>query len=93
MNLNKLIEFVKDIFFGISDGIKSRTIDTIEAELKDMEGAFGLLLFGSLIGMPIFSSFVGVSLLPYIEREIITMLSRSKMLDDFASYWFEIADI
>ncbi len=93
MKLNELLEFFKDLFDGIREGIRERTVDTVEAELKDMEGAFGLLLFGSIMGMPVFSSFVGASLLPYVEREVIIMLSKSRMLDDFASYWFEIADI
>ncbi len=93
MRLSDFFRSAREFFDGIKEGFKERTVDAVEAELKDMEGAFGLLLFGSVMGMPVFSSFVGISLLPYVEREVIIMLSTSRLLDDFASHWFEIADI
>lgn len=93
MKLNNFIKAIRDLFEGLKEGIKERSVEHIEDELKDLEGAFGMLLFGSLIGLPLFSSFISISLLPYAEREIITMLSRSRFFDDFASFWFDMADI
>ena len=86
MNLKALLK-------GILEGIKSRSIDVVEEELKEMEGAFALLLLGSLIGLPSPPSFVGLSLLPYLERELTIALSRARYTDDGAAFWFEIADI
>jgi len=93
MKPSDFVKILKGLFDGLKEGIKERSIEHIEDELKDLEGAFGMLLFGSLLGLPLFPSFVGISLLPYAEREIITMLSRSRFFDDFASFWFHMADI
>ncbi len=86
MNLKALLK-------GILEGVKSRSIDVVEEELKEMEGTFALLLLGSLIGLPSPPSFVGLSLLPYLERELTIALSRTRYIDDGAAFWFEIADI
>jgi len=93
MNFNEVIKIFKQTFSGIKEGVKEKSIDHIETELKDLEGAFGMILFASLMGFPSFSPFISISLLPYSEKEIITMLSRSKFFDDFAAFWFDLADI
>lgn len=86
---NSLLRTLK----GILSGIEERSIGVVEEELKEMEGAYALLLLGSFIGVPSPPSFVALSLLPLLERELVVALSRSRYIDDTAAYWFEIADI
>ncbi len=93
MSLRDLVAFLRKTADGILQGIKDRSVDVLEEELKEMEGAFALLLLGSFIGLPSPPSFVGLALLPYMERELIVALTRSRFIDDPAAFWFEIADI
>ncbi len=73
-------------------GFLSRGTDAIEAELKEMENAFALITTGALSGMPAPPSYMGIKLLPYMEREMRVMLSRCSTLDDQFAQWFSILD-
>ncbi len=73
-------------------GFADSATTVLEAELKEMENTFSLVMVGSLVGLPAPSSFVGVALLPYMERELMVMLSRSQGLDDKLAEWFGVLD-
>ncbi len=93
MKLSELWDALKQVLSGIAGGIADRSVEVIEDELKEMEGTFALLLLGSFLGLPSPPSFVGLSLLPYLERELVIALSRSRFIDDAPAFWFELADI
>lgn len=77
----------------LGEGLKRRSTDILERELEDMENGFALLTFGSIIGFPILPSYIGLSLLPYLEREVLVMLSKSESLDDKLAEWADLADL
>lgn len=85
----KILDALKAFFQGFRD----QTVDTIEKELSEMEGSFALLVFSSLVGLPSPPPIVGLSLLPYMERELYIMLAKSQSLEDAWSVWAGIADI
>ncbi len=78
---------------AFSQGFRERAVDTIEKELSEMEGSFALLLYSSLVGLPSPPPLVGLSLLPYMEREISIMLAKSRHLDDIWALWADLADL
>ncbi len=78
---------------ALAEGIKGRGTGVIESELKEMENVFALLVSGSLSGLPSPPSFVTLGLLPYIERELRVMVSRSERMDDPFERWIDIVDL
>jgi hypothetical protein len=54
----------------------------IEFELKELENIFSLLILGGFVGMPSPPVPIALELLPYMERELTIMLSRSDMASD-----------
>ncbi len=93
MRSSKLFDHFLEALRGFSKGFKERTVDTIEKELFEMEGSFALLVFSSLVGLPSPPPLIGLSLLPYMEREFSIMLAKSSDLKDAWSVWADLADI
>jgi hypothetical protein len=85
---NKILEASRLFARGFSDSATK----AIEAELKELENTFSLVMVGSLVGLPAPASFVGVAVLPYMEREIMVMLARSQGLDDRLAEFFGVLD-
>jgi hypothetical protein len=54
----------------------------LEFELKELENIFSLLILGGFVGMPSPPAPIAIELLPYMERELTIMLSRSDMAQD-----------
>ncbi len=75
-----------------AQGLRERSTSALEAELKELENAFALILLGALTGMPAPPSYLGIKLLPYMEREIRIMICRSETLGDIFADWFDILD-
>jgi len=84
MKLQSIWQFLKD-FEG---GIRSRSTDYIELELREMENILALLLVGSFIGIPSPPSSISVKLMPYIMREMYVMGSRARDMDDISGQIF-----
>jgi hypothetical protein len=77
----------------LGEGFKRQSTEVLEKELEEMENGFALLTLGSLVGLPILPSYTCLSLLPYLEREILVMLIKSERLDDKLAEWADLADI
>ncbi len=86
------IEKIKESFLLFARGLRERSTGALEAELKELENAFALVLLGALTGMPAPPSYLGIKLLPYLEREIRIMICRSESLNDIFADWFDILD-
>lgn len=80
MKLQPVRQFLKD-FEG---GLRSRSTEYIEFELREMENIFSLLLVGSFIGIPSPPSDISVRLMPYIVREMYVMGRRAGDMDDIS---------
>ena len=86
------LEKIKESFVLLAKGFRERSTSALEAELKELENAFALILLGALTGMPAPPSHLGIKLLPYLEREIRIMICRSETLNDIFADWFDILD-
>jgi len=91
--LSELAKRLLEALRFFSQGFRERAVDTIEKELSEMESSFALLLYSSLVGLPSPPPLVGLSLLPYVERELSIMLAKSRHLDDAWAVWADLADI
>lgn len=83
----------KAVLEALWQGFKGKSVDSIKDELHEMEGAFGLLLFGALTGLPAPPTHLSIALMPYLEHELLIMIYKSSKLDDRFVRWFDIADI
>lgn len=61
---------------------REKATGMLEFELKELENIFSLLVLGGFVGMPAPPGPISLELLPYMERELIVMLSRSDMALD-----------
>ncbi len=77
----------------LGEGFKRQSTEVLERELEEMENGFALLTFGALVGFPILPPYMGLRLLPYLEREILVMLAKSERLDDKLAEWADLADL
>lgn len=84
---------LKEALRAFLRGFATAGTDALEAELKEMENVFGLLLAGAMVGLPAPPQYIGLRLLPFIEREMIVMLRRVERSDDLLADWFSILDM
>ncbi|MCK4388009.1 MAG: hypothetical protein KAW00_04470 [Dehalococcoidia bacterium] len=84
MKLQSVWRFLKD-FEG---GLRSRSTDYVEFELREMENIFSLLLVGSFIGIPSPPSNISIKLMPYVVREMYVMGRRAGDMDDISGEIF-----
>jgi len=87
------ISRVMEILSLLSRGFRHGSVSATEAELREMENAFALVLTGALTGMPAPPAYIGITLLPYLERELNVMMSRSLWHDDRLSEWAGMVDL
>ena len=88
-----MLKNLKENLKAFIEGFKEQSTSVIELELHEMENAFALVCFGSLMGMPSPPSYLGMALLPYLEHEIKVMIFKSERLDDRFSEFFDLSDI
>ncbi len=91
--MKKLIANIKEGLSLFAQGFKETSIEHIERELSEMEHGFCLIILSSLTGICSPPPFIGLSLLPYLEPEIETMLKKSKNLDDKLAQWSDLVDL
>jgi hypothetical protein len=80
VKLHSIWQFLKD-FEG---GLRSRSTEYVEFELREMENIFSLLLVGSFVGIPSPPSNISIRLMPYVAREMYVMGRRAGDMDDIA---------
>ncbi len=61
---------------------REKTTDMLKFELRELENVFGLLVIGSMIGIPSPPPGISMRLLPHMLREISVMTTRARDLDD-----------
>ena len=60
--------------FEISDRVaRGKAVETLEAELGEMETVFSLLVLGAFVGLPSPPMQISLDLMPHMERELIRM--------------------
>jgi len=61
---------------------RERATGLIEFEEKELENIFALLILGGFAGLPSPPSPIAIELLPYMEKELIMLLSRTDLAQD-----------
>ena len=61
---------------------RDKATGMLEFELKELENIFLLLIVGGFVGLPSPPAPVAIELLPYLEKELGIMLSRSDFSAD-----------
>jgi hypothetical protein len=74
--------FLSKAFRVIRQINRDKATGMLEFELKELENIFLLLIIGGFVGMPSPPAPVALELLPYLEKEIAIMLSRSDLSND-----------
>ncbi|PIE32897.1 hypothetical protein CSA56_13765 [candidate division KSB3 bacterium] len=70
------------MFLGMRTMFREKTTDMLKFELRELENVFGLLVIGSMIGIPSPPPGISMRLLPHMLREISVMTTRARDLDD-----------
>ena len=82
MRFEEKIKNLLKFFRGLEEGFRSKSVDFIQIEKRELENVFSLLLFGSYIGMPAPPTFLSLELLPYVARELYVLGSTAERSDD-----------
>ena len=86
MDRNDIGLFLRKAWHVIAQVQRGKASDMLEFELKELENIFGLLLLGGFLGFPAPPAPIALELLPYMERELSIMMSRSDLsLDPLGS--------
>ena len=73
---------IKDVFNTFAQVNREKATGMLDFELKELENIFALLILGGFVGLPSPPSPIAIELLPYMERELIVLLSRSDLSHD-----------
>jgi len=80
--------------FKTTDAVmRSRAVETIEYELGELDNIFGLLVLGTLIGIPSPPIHITMELLPLMNRELNLMLEKISTAQDPLSDLFSVLHI
>jgi hypothetical protein len=80
--LDSIKAFFKEAYVVVRQVNRDKATGMLEFELKELENIFLLLIIGGFVGMPSPPAPVALELLPYLEKEIAIMLSRSDLSND-----------
>lgn len=80
--VNKILRKVKRAWQIMGQVNRERAVGMLEFELKELENIFALLILGGFAGLPSPPSPIAVELLPYLERELTILLSRTDLSQD-----------
>ncbi len=61
---------------------REKATGLLEFEVKELDNIFALLILGGFAGLPSPPSPIAIELLPYMEKELIMLLSRTDLAQD-----------
>ncbi len=82
MKPRRAIDNILKFFEGFREGFKSRSVEFIKIEERELENIFSLLLFGSYIGIPAPPAFLSLELLPHVAKELYVLGITAERVDD-----------
>ena len=82
MKFHKIINDILKFFEGFSQGFRSRSVEFIKIEERELENIFSLLLFGSYIGIPSPPAFLSLELMPHVAKELYVLGISAERADD-----------
>ncbi len=61
---------------------REKATGLLEFEVKELDNIFALLVLGGFAGLPSPPSPIAIELLPYMEKDLIMLLSRTDLAQD-----------
>ena len=61
---------------------REKATGLLEFEVKELDNIFALLILGGFAGLPSPPSPIAIELLPFMEKELIMLLSRTDLAQD-----------
>ncbi len=81
-------------FFKLADEVmRSKAVETIEYEAKELDNIFAILVLGAFIGIPSPPIHITMELLPDMEKEFAIMLEKVSTAHDPLGELFSVLDI
>jgi len=72
---------------------RSKAVEAIEYESRELEHIFALLVMGSLIGIPAPPAQVALELMPLMEEELSLMIDKIDTAENPLSDLFSVLDV
>ncbi len=91
--LGRVKNRIKELWQVADEVARDKAVDTIEAELEELEYIFALLVQGSFVGMPSPPVQICMDLLPLMEKDLILLLERVDTANEPLSRLFSVFDI
>ncbi|KJS32486.1 MAG: hypothetical protein VR64_06050 [Desulfatitalea sp. BRH_c12] len=91
--LRRMIDRLK-AFRDVADEVaRGKAVQTIEAEVEELEHIFGLIVLGSFVGLPSPPMHIALDLAPHMERELALMVQNVETANEPISRLFSIFGI
>ena len=72
---------------------RGKAVDSIEAELEELEHVFALMVQGAFVGIPSPPMQISLDLLPLMERELLLMTEKIDTANEPLSHLFSTFDV
>ena len=79
---SKLEHWIRSAIKVITQVNREKATSILEFEAHELENIFALLVLGGFAGLPSPPSPIAVELLPYMEKELLMLLSRTDLAQD-----------
>lgn len=80
--VQKFVDGIVEFVQGMAGAFRHTSTSVLEFELRELENLFGILVMGSLVGLPTLPTSLTLRLLPYMLRELVVMKRRTRDMDD-----------
>jgi hypothetical protein len=80
--LNRIGIRIRRFFEDLRAVNRQKATQILELEVKELENIFGLLIFGSFVGIPSPPVYLTLDLLPTMEDELELLLMRTQIAHD-----------
>ena len=92
-----ILQTIKNRLFSawkIADEVaRGKAVETVEAELEELNHVFGILVLGSYIGLPSPPMQISLDLMPLMEKELLLMLKKVDTANEPLAQLFSVFDI
>ncbi|MEH0018327.1 MAG: hypothetical protein V6Z89_01680 [Desulfobacter sp.] len=72
---------------------RDKAVNTLEAELEEMETIFAVLVQGAFIGLPAPPAQISLDLLPIMEEDLVLLLDRVDTANEPLSRLFSVFEV
>jgi len=91
--LNSIKDKIVSLFKVADEVMRSKAVETIEYEAKELDNIFAILVLGAFIGIPSPPIHITMELLPDMEKEFKIMLEKVSTAHDPLGDLFSVLDI